>query len=128
MASKWSSSLTEIPDGDAVGSCLAWMHYLTAKGHKVNIVLLSEYPLNFTWMPRIEEIVIFDIHPERAKELLDVASMIFCLDFNSLDRIDKMAESVRNHKTHKVMIDHHIDPEPFVDYLFQMINPVPPAS
>lgn len=105
------------PDGDAVGSCLAWMLYLRAKGHKVHIILPSEYPLNFSWMPGIAESLIFDLQPERCKELIEVASLIFCLDFNTIDRIDKIGELVRNNKAAKVMIDHHIDPEPFVDLM-----------
>ncbi|MBK6477643.1 MAG: DHH family phosphoesterase [Saprospiraceae bacterium] len=105
------------PDGDAIGSCLAWMLYLSGRGHKVNVILPSEYPLNFSWMSRADEIIIFDTHAERAKELVDVASMIFCLDFNALDRIDKMGEWVRLSKATKVMVDHHIDPEPFSDLM-----------
>lgn len=102
------------PDGDAIGSCLAWKLYLMAKGHKVHVILPSEFPLNFAWLPHTSEIVIYDLHPERAKELIEVASMICCLDFNSLDRIDKMTEMVRTSTAFKMMIDHHIDPEPFV--------------
>lgn len=105
------------PDGDAIGSSLGWLHYLSQKGHKVHIIFPSEFPLNFSWMPQSDEIVIYDLTPERAKELLGVASVICCLDFNALDRIDKMGEQVRLSKAHKIMIDHHIDPEPFVDLM-----------
>lgn len=105
------------PDGDAIGSSLGWLHYLIQKGHKVHIIFPSEYPLNFAWMSRADEIIIYDLAPERAKELLAVASVICCLDFNALDRIDKIGELVRTSTALKIMIDHHIDPEPFVDFL-----------
>ena len=68
-------------------------------------------------MPLADEIVIYDLKPERAKELLAVASLICCLDFNALDRIDKIGELVRTSPATKLMIDHHIDPEPFVDLM-----------
>lgn len=105
------------PDGDAIGSSLALQLYLIRKGHKVHVIFPSEYPLNFAWLPLADEIVIFDLLPERAKELIRVASVICCLDFNSLDRIDKMGELVRESVARKIMIDHHIDPEPFCDYV-----------
>jgi bifunctional oligoribonuclease and PAP phosphatase NrnA len=103
------------PDGDAIGSCLGWKMYLMAKGHKADVILPSEYPLNFAWMPYADEVIIYDLKPDRAKELIEVATVICCLDFNALDRIDKMADWVRSSKAFKIMIDHHIDPEPFVD-------------
>ncbi len=105
------------PDGDAIGSSLALQLYLIRKGHKVHVIFPSEYPLNFAWLPLADEIVIFDLLPERARELIRVASVICCLDFNSLDRIDKMGELVRESVARKIMIDHHIDPEPFCDYV-----------
>ncbi len=112
------------PDGDAVGSSLALQLYLIRKGHKVHVIFPSEYPVNFAWLPLADEIIIFDLLPERAKELIQVASVICCLDFNSLDRIDKMGELVRGSTARKIMIDHHIDPEPFCDYVIS----VPGAS
>lgn len=68
-------------------------------------------------MPLADEIIIYDLKPERAKELLAVASFICCLDFGALDRIDKIGELVRASPATKIMIDHHIDPEPFVDLM-----------
>ena len=43
--------------------------------------------------------------------------LIFCLDFNSLDRIDKMGEIINQMRVEIIMIDHHLDPEPFADYV-----------
>lgn len=105
------------PDGDAVGSSIALQLYLIRKGHKVHVIFPSEYPVNFAWMPLADEIVIYDLMPGRAKELIQVASVICCLDFNSLDRIDKMGDLVRESPARKIMIDHHIDPEPFCDFV-----------
>lgn len=105
------------PDGDAIGSCLAWMLYLQSKGHKVHTILPSEYPVNFAWMSEARDILIYDLVPDRCKELIQVASLVCYLDFGSLDRIDKIGEFVRTSKAKKIMIDHHIDPEPIVDYM-----------
>lgn len=108
------------PDGDAVGSSLALYHYLNQLGHTVRVVLPSDYPLNFTWMPDVEDITIYDTYQERAKEIVERADVIFCLDFNALDRIDRLGEVIhlRTENVTKILIDHHLDPEPFADYIF----------
>ncbi len=45
------------------------------------------------------------------------ADIIFCLDFNSLDRIDRFGLDVMASRAVKILIDHHIDPEPFADHI-----------
>lgn len=105
------------PDGDAIGSSLALYHYLCNFGHAVHVVLPSEYPDVFQWMPGISEIIVFDTEPDRTREVIERAQLIFCLDFNSLDRIDKVGELIQPLKAKKILIDHHLYPEPFADYM-----------
>jgi phosphoesterase RecJ-like protein len=106
------------PDGDAIGSCLGLYHFLSRNGHTVRVVLPSEYPANFGWMKDVEQVFIYDLQPDKSKEVFEKADMVFCLDFNSLDRIDKLGESLMEmKKTTTVLIDHHIDPEPFADFV-----------
>jgi len=107
------------PDGDALGSSLAMRAYLVEKGHFVKCIFPSEYPENFEWMPGIKDSIIYDISPEEAIKSIEKAHLILCLDFNALDRIDKMGEAVDlNKNAFKVLIDHHLDPEPFADYYY----------
>ncbi len=106
------------PDGDAIGSSLGLMHYLRSLGHSVHVVLPSDYPPPFAWMPDIEDIVIFDNEPTVSTNIINRANIAFCLDFNALDRIDKVGEILRKRNIPMVMIDHHLDPEPFCDYVF----------
>lgn len=107
------------PDGDAIGSSLSLYHYLKQYGHSVNIVMPSEYPEFLEWMPDIDGITVYDLEPERSKVLVEKAEIIFCLDFNGLDRIDRLGELIHHTQHSKiVMIDHHLDPEPFADYAF----------
>lgn len=105
------------PDGDAIGSSLGLYHYLNSLGHAVHVIFPSEYPDAFLWMPGINDIIIFDSDPERTREVAERAQIIFCLDFNSLDRIDKVGEIIQPLKAKKVLIDHHLYPEPFADYM-----------
>jgi phosphoesterase RecJ-like protein len=104
------------PDGDALGSSLGLQLFLERKGHRVYVITPSEYPHSFGFLPKIDKIVISDEDKSRAIELIKNADLIFCLDFNGLDRIDKMGEYVHASRAKKIMIDHHLDPEPFVDF------------
>lgn len=106
------------PDGDALGSSLAFSLFLQSMNHKTNIIFPSEYPVNYEWMPQSDDIIIFDLDQKLAEDTIKSAELIFCLDFNSLDRIDKMATMIMDRKVPKIMIDHHIDPEPFADLSF----------
>jgi phosphoesterase RecJ-like protein len=105
------------PDGDAVGSSLGLSLFLQKQGHNVKVIAPSDYPDFFSWMPQSNDILIYDHEPEEVTEVVRKATLIFCLDFNSLDRIDKAGELVAESRCPKVMIDHHLFPEPFADYV-----------
>jgi phosphoesterase RecJ-like protein len=104
------------PDGDALGSCLGLQLYLEKKGHGVKVITPSEYPHGFSYLSKVDQIIISDQEKEEAENALLKADIIFCLDFNGLDRIDKINHAVSESKAVKILIDHHLDPEPFVDY------------
>lgn len=107
------------PDGDAVGASLAMTNILEALGHTVQTLLPSEYPVIFKWMPSIEKVKIYDLLPKECTEILEKVDMVWFLDFNALDRIDKMGEVVHLRSNIVTgMIDHHIDPEPIADYVY----------
>jgi phosphoesterase RecJ-like protein len=105
------------PDGDAIGSSLGLQHYLEQLGHKVTVAMPSEFPGFLGWMPKAGDILIYDISQEEVTEYLEKSDMVFCLDFNSLERIDKMGEIIAPLKCTKVLIDHHLYPEPFADFM-----------
>ncbi len=106
------------PDGDAIGSSLAMYHYLVQHGHTVRVVLPSEYPDNFSWMKDADKIYIYDLSTEYSQQIIQKSDIIFCLDYNSLDRIDKMGDVIKSLKDTKlVMIDHHLYPDSFADFM-----------
>ncbi len=104
------------PDGDALGASLALAQYLQKKLHKVTVITPSEYPYNFGWMTGINDIIIHDDDPGLAYDKIAEADVIFALDYNALDRVDKMGAHIMQSTADKIMIDHHIDPEPFADF------------
>lgn len=106
------------PDGDAIGSSLALRRYLQSFGHHCRVILPSEYPAVFHYLPDLDTITVFDLQKEETRSILSSADIIFCLDFNGLDRIDPLALDIEESKAFKAMIDHHLDPEPFADWYF----------
>lgn len=106
------------PDGDAIGSSLGMRRYLETLGHTVRTIFPSDYPKLYDFLPNISDVLIGEIHHDACRDAIRRADMIICLDFNSLDRIDWLAHEVMDSEKTKVLIDHHIDPEPFVDLMF----------
>lgn len=107
------------PDGDAVGSSVALYRFLKKGKHAVKIIFPSEYPATFQYLfDDINPAIIYDLNQQEALEAIKNAGMLFLLDFNALDRIDKMGEIVMFSNATKVLIDHHIDPEPIADHIF----------
>lgn len=103
------------PDGDAVGSTLALYHYLRYMHKKVCVILPNQFPDFFKWMPGADYIMTYNRYQNVADGIIADAEVICCLDFNRLDRIDAMADKVRQSKAKKILIDHHLGPEEFAD-------------
>ncbi|MBD1365516.1 DHH family phosphoesterase [Mucilaginibacter sp. ZT4R22] len=106
------------PDGDAMGSSLGLWNYLVQLGHHAKVIAPTDYPDFLAWMPGNEEVMIYTEHTEEAAVLIADADIIFCLDFNSLSRINQMGELVGASSAYKVMIDHHLEPQDFDDYRY----------
>ena len=104
------------PDGDALGSSVALKLYLEKYRHSVKIVFPSEMPSGYEFINGVDEVVIYDIDREAALQAIQNAGILFCVDFNALDRIDKMGETFQNSQATKIVIDHHLDPEPFAHF------------
>ncbi len=105
------------PDGDAIGSSLGLYWFLKNQGHKVNVIFPSEYPDFVAWMPDADKITICDLDKDFAIRCIDNTDVIFCLDFNALDRVDPMEQAISDSKAVKIMIDHHMYPEGFADHM-----------
>lgn len=101
------------PDGDAMGSSLGLYNYLKQKGHQVQIITPNDYPSFLYWMKGNNHVIQFVKEPEASERITLEAEIIFCLDFNTLSRIDKFAPIVEQAKAFKVLIDHHQQPDEF---------------
>ena len=101
------------PDGDAIGSSLGLWHFLESQGKNAHVIVPNAYPDFLKWMPGSKDILLYDRYTEFADKLIARADVICCLDFNALNRIDKLAPSVEASQGRKILIDHHLNPDDF---------------
>lgn len=104
------------PDGDAIGSSVALFNFLIKMGHNVSVIVPNDYPDFLKWMKNDELIINYSNSKNESQEKIKNASLIFCLDFNNLNRINDLGDYISESNAKKVLIDHHLDPSDFYDY------------
>jgi bifunctional oligoribonuclease and PAP phosphatase NrnA len=111
------------PDGDAMGATLALSQFLNKTGHKSTVVSPNDYPTFLKWLPKSDDVVLFERDTELAGNLLAKADMVFLLDFNALHRTgNDMAAVLEKLDTTFVMIDHHQQPEPISAFIYSDVS------
>ena len=90
------------PDGDAIGASLGLYNYLIQKNHSVQVISPSVYPAFLFWMKGNEKVINYDNAPGKCNEALLGAEIIFCLDFNKTDRVEKLNEVLIQSKAKKI--------------------------
>ena len=95
------------PDGDAAGSNLALKLILDKLGKKATVVTPDNVPEDMAvlYFANMAAAVGYAL-------CFVLLVLICCLDFNGLSRLADMRELVANAKCNKLMVDHHINPEP----------------
>lgn len=98
------------PDGDAIGSSLAFYYFLLKLGIDAKVIIPNDFPSFLSWMPGIEDILLFDKNSEKGVEYLNAADLICYLDFNHPSRTGLVHNDLCHRtKTPKLLIDHHRD-------------------
>ena len=105
------------PDGDAMGSMLALASYLQGLGKKVTLITPNACPDFLRWLPGAEQVIFFRNKQRKGVKALEECDLVFCLDFNGLDRLEEMRRCVEHSKARRIMIDHHLDPEPMAELM-----------
>ena len=103
------------PDGDSIGSMLGMYMFLTGKGLEVSMMVPNEIPVFLHWMQGCDRIIIGEDDAGQAHRVISNADLIFCLDFNELDRLKNFQDDIQRSGALKIMIDHHPYPEEFAD-------------
>lgn len=106
------------PDGDAMGSTLGLGQLLASLGKEVTVVTPDLPPRSLAFLPGEKESVAFTKYPDFARRVVDEADLLICCDFNKLSRLSELEPLIAGASCPKVLIDHHLDPEPFADVMF----------
>lgn len=104
------------PDADAIGSEVALYEILGMLGKESKIINHSETPYNLKFLDVSN--VIEKYYSAAHNKYFDSYDVLVALDFNRSDRIVSMRSSFVESKKTKICIDHHEDPENFVDLKF----------
>lgn len=100
------------PDGDAIGSSLAWLHYLNQIGKQnVRVCMPDATPDFLHWLPGHNSVIRYDRRSKDVRRFFREADLICCLDFNQSSRVDAMQEVLDASSAPRLLIDHHLEPE-----------------
>jgi phosphoesterase RecJ-like protein len=111
------------PDGDAVGSTLGLSLYLKKLNHTTTVIVPNDFPDFLKWMPQSESILIYEKEKKKTAEVLNIADLIFTLDFNSLSRTgEEMQALLEKCDVPFAMIDHHQLPDSYATYQFSDVR------
>ena len=110
------------PDGDALGSTLAWAKVLQAAHPTAKVRVLSpDYIENYiSWLPYIDELLIYPREEEECLKAISEADLLFHLDHNQSSRLRyaPLVEAVDQAQAPHILIDHHLDPDPSFSLCF----------
>ena len=104
------------PDADAIGSEVAFYFLLKKLGKETFIINHSALPYNMEFFNKDNVIQSYD--EELHKNIFNEVDVLVALDFNRADRTVRMEKAFRKSTKLKICIDHHQDPEEFVDHQF----------
>lgn len=105
------------PDGDAIGAAYGLAVVLRNSGREVKIVSPNDYPSFLAWLSGEVEIINYLKKRGTAETVIRRSSIMFCIDFNEITRVDEMEKVVASFGGVKVLVDHHPDPTPFCDLM-----------
>ena len=112
------------PDADALGSEVALARYLSDTGKTVHVLNNSETPENLLFLNDIFPITHYKA--EQHTQLIINADCFIVLDTNSVSRFKALQQAFEQSKAYKIIIDHHLDHEPFAD--LEIIDSHVPAT
>ncbi len=108
----------EAPDGDAIGSSLAFVLALRNMGKNAFIVMKDEFPQNFSYLPG-REYIKYDLE-------FEVTDLAIVLDCPNIKRVNADARAYFEKAKVTIEIDHHTKNDMFADY--NIVNHVSPAT
>jgi phosphoesterase RecJ-like protein len=94
------------PDGDAIGSALAFDISMKSTGIDSKVFIANDVPDSLKWMTGAETIHV-NAKVSDVKAYLNDADLIVCLDFNEPGRVDQLGPLLKDTELPVIVIDHH---------------------
>ena len=111
------------PDGDAVGSSLGMCQILKNMGKEVYSIIPNAFPDFLGWMEDADKCINFEKNAQQVEQVLTKSELVICLDFNAISRLNGLGQLFASCVTApKVLIDHHLFPEPEFDVEFSVLG------
>lgn len=99
------------PDGDAIGSCSALAGALQKAGIGWHLLTCDYIPDYLRFLKQIPAVISYQDKPEKCKQLIRDADIIFMLDHNTVAREGDLEPWVAASNADRVIIDHHPEPD-----------------
>jgi len=109
------------PDGDAIGSSMALLHFFS-ESNNVKVIAPSSFPEFLKWLPNANEVLDYKLNTTESDALIEEASLIIIADHNAADRSGDIEDAIAKSGAVKLMIDHHPEPSYPVDYQISCIS------
>lgn len=108
------------PDGDALGSSMGLREVLMKLNPNVDVRVVTpdEPTKTLSFLPGFDRLMPYTRYKGVVEANVKHADLLVALDFNAPSRTDYLAPVVKEANCPKVLIDHHLDPEDFVDLAF----------
>jgi len=112
------------PDGDTIGSGFGWHNLFKNMGKESRVITPNDCPDFFKWMNDADTMLCYDSNETEAAEVFTRAQVLLCVDFNNMDRADRMKPLLEAFQGITLMVDHHPFPQDFAKELIS----IPEAS
>ena len=98
------------PDGDAIGSSMAMAHVLRKMNKEVEVWMPDALSESLYTVPGSKDIKIYEGRGKEGNAVIAESDLIFCMDFNKVERTGSVSQVLGATETPKILIDHHLHP------------------
>lgn len=78
----------------------------------IRVIAPTIFPDFLKWMPGAEDILVYEGHEDEVRPIVEASDLVIMCDHGELKRMWTLGDVVREHPTPRIMLDHHLDPEP----------------
>ncbi len=102
------------PDGDAIGSTTALASWLRRRYPETDVRIIAPtiFPDFLKWIPGADDILVYENHENEVRPIVEAADLVILCDHGELSRMWTLGDVVRDHPAPRILIDHHLNPEP----------------